>query len=438
MKKFREEDFMGELEAATRLRPSRASMFLLFSIMALVICFVIWAALSRVEEISRGQGSVVPSREIQVVQSLEGGVLEEILVSQGDFVEKGQILMRISDILFASEERGTEAQFLSLRAKRARLQAEAKSEDFVLPEDIAEKAPPIATNEMALYNSRQSELKNSYEILDQRIARAQADMAEANAQINRLSQSRRLLNEELAITREMVRKRAVPKLEEIRLNREIADIGGQINAESQRKSSLQAELNAANKEREGQKAKFESQALSELNEVETQISTLQESLKSIGDRVDRAELRSPVDGVVNNIALTTVGGVVEPAMKLVEIVPADDELKIVARVPPEEVAFLRPNLPAKVKISAYDPQKYGALDGKLVRIGANSVRDEEGNVFFEIEVRTDKNYLGSEEAPLPITPGMVADVEVITGKRTILEYLMKPLLRARDRALTER
>ena len=438
MKKFKEEDFMSELEAATRLRPSRASLFLLFAIIGLVLAFIGWASVSRVEEITRGQGSVVPSQEVQIVQSLEGGVLQEILIKQGDVVEKGQVLMRISDVLFASEERGAEAQFLGLRAKRARLMAEAKSEDFVLPEEIKEKTPRIAANEMALYESRQSELKNSYEILDERIARARADIAEANAQINRLSQSRKLLNQELDITREMVRKRAVPKLEEIRLNREIGDIGGQINAESQRRSSLQAELNAALKEREGQKAKFESQALSELNTVETQIATLQESLTSIGDRVDRTELRSPVDGIVNNIAITTVGGVVEPAMKLVEIVPVDDELKIIARVPPEEVAFLRPNLPVKVKISAYDPQKYGSLDGTLTRIGATSGSDGEGGAFFEIEVQTEKNYMGEEDNPLPITPGMVATVEVITGKRTILEYLLKPLLRARDRALTER
>lgn len=438
MKKFKEEDFMSELEAATRLRPSRASLFLLFAIIGLVLAFIGWASVSRVEEITRGQGSVVPSQEVQIVQSLEGGVLQEILIKQGDVVEKGQVLMRISDVLFASEERGAEAQFLGLRAKRARLMAEAKSEDFVLPEEIKEKTPRIAANEMALYESRQSELKNSYEILDERIARARADIAEANAQINRLSQSRKLLNQELDITREMVRKRAVPKLEEIRLNREIGDIGGQINAESQRRSSLQAELNAALKEREGQKAKFESQALSELNTVETQIATLQENLTSIGDRVDRTELRSPVDGIVNNIAITTVGGVVEPAMKLVEIVPVDDELKIIARVPPEEVAFLRPNLPVKVKISAYDPQKYGSLDGTLTRIGATSGSDGEGGAFFEIEVQTEKNYMGEEDNPLPITPGMVATVEVITGKRTILEYLLKPLLRARDRALTER
>ena len=438
MKKFKEEDFMSELEAAARLRPSRAATGLLFTIIFLVVAFVFWASLSRVEEITRGQGQVVPSRDIQIVQSLEGGIVEAILVKQGEIVKQGDVLLRISDVMFASQERGTEAQFLSLAAKKARLLAEANGADFVVPDEISTKVPQIAANEKALYESRQSELQNSYDILDQRIEKAQADLAEVNAQIGRLSQNRKSLSQELEITRDMVRKRAVPKLDEIRLSRELGDVNGQINAEVQRRSSLQAEVNAARKEREGQNAKFRSQALSELNEVETQISQLQESLKSIGDRVDRTEIRSPVDGVVNNIAINTVGGVVEPAMQLAEIVPTDDELKIVAKVPPEEVAFLRPNLPVKVKISAYDPQIYGALDGVLTRIGANSVRDGDGNVFFEIEVRTDKNYLGEPAQPLPITPGMVADVEVITGKRTILEYLLKPLLRARDRALTER
>lgn len=438
MRKFKEEDFMSELEAAARLRPSRTALVLLFTIISLVVAFMIWASLAKVEEITRGQGKVVPSQDIQIVQSLEGGIVEEILVRQGELVKKGDVLLRISDVMYTSQERGTEAQFLSLTAKKARLSAEARGEEYVVPGEIAQKVPQIAANETALYESRQSELQNSYEILDQRIEKAQADLAEVNAQISRLAQTRNSLGKELEITREMVRKRAVPQLEELRLSRELNDIKGQINAESQRRASLQAEVNAALKEREGQRAKFQSQALSELNEVETQIAQLQESLRSIGDKVDRTEIRSPVDGVVNNIAVNTVGGVVEPAMQLVEIVPTDDELKIVAQIAPEDVAFLRPDLPVKVKISAYDPQVYGALDGKLSRIGANSVRDNEGNVFFEIEVKTEKNYLGEEDNPLPITPGMVANVEVITGKRSILEYLIKPLLRARDRALTER
>lgn len=435
---MKDADFMSELEAATSLKPAFSSVLLLFSIVGLVVFGFLWAALSKVEEITRGQGQVVPSQEIQVVQSLEGGVLQEILVKEGELVKKDQILLRISDVQFSSQEKGTEARFLELEAKKARLKAEASGEPFVVPDEISAKAPQIAANEKALYDSRQKELQNAYAILDNKINKASADLSEVKAQIGRLHQNRSSLQEELDITREMVKKRAVPKLEEIRLERELNDVSGQINAQSQKKSGLEAELRGSEKERESQVDQFRSQALSELNGVETEIMGLKENLKSIGDWVSRAELRSPVDGVVNDIALSTIGGVVEPAQRLIEIVPVDDELKIIARVIPSEVAFLRPGQDVKVKITSYDSQRYGSLKGKLARIGASSVNDDEGNVFFEIEVRTDKNYMGSAEKPLPITPGMVAETEVITGKRTILEYLMKPILKARDRAFTER
>jgi len=436
--KIIETDFMSELDAAYSMRPNRAALLLLGSIIALVAFVFGWAAISQVEEITRAQGQVVPTKDIQVIQSLEGGVLEELLVQEGMRVNKGDILLRISDVQFSSEERGTQARTLSLKAKKARLEAEARGGEFKLPEDVLEKAPQIAANEKSLYQSRQNELENTYAILDDRITKATAEIAETRAQIARFSNSRKLLNDELKITSDLVKRRAVPKLEEMRLQREISDASGQINANVERRKALEAELEVAQKERTSQLDKFQSQALGELNEVETEIAGLKESLKSIGDRVDRAEVRAPVEGTINRIAIKTIGGVIEPAMKLVEIVPADDELKIIAKVQPNEIAFIRPGLPAKVKITAYDPQKYGSLDGELIRIGANSVSDAEGNSFFEIEVRTTDNFMGDADNPLPITAGMVADVEVITGKRTILEYLMKPFLRARNRAFTER
>ncbi len=431
-------DFMEELEAATRTRPSLTSNIMLIAISSFILLSMIWAGQSEIEEMTRGGGQVVPSQEVQVVQSLEGGILAELLVEDGDIVEKDQILLRINDVAFASEERGAEIQFLALQAKRVRLLAEANGETFEMLAEIKEKAPDVAVNEEALYKSRQQELDNAKSILNSRISKAQAELAEVKAKIARLADSRALLRQELAITQEMVKQRAVPKLEEIRLNREINDLSGQISESKQKQNGLEAELSAARKEREDQDAKFRSQALGELSKVETDIAQLQQSLTAIGDRVFRTELRSPVRGIVNKIALKTIGGVVEPAMRLVEIVPLDDSLKVIARVSPQDIAFLHPGQDVKVKVTAYDPQKYGALDGKLVRLGANSVTDRDGNVFFEIEVRTDKNHMGTEEHPLPITPGMVAEVEVITGKRTILEYLVKPVLRARDRALTER
>lgn len=431
-------EFMDELEAATRLKPTASSNLLLLSVLGFVVFFIGWAGLSKIEELTRGAGQVVPTSEIQIVQSLEGGILGELLVNEGDKVEKGQILLRISDVAFSSEERGAEYQSFALKAKKARLEAEAKGAPFTLPEDIVKDAPDIARNEEALFKSRQEEVSNRRSILDDKISRAKSELSELQAKIARLSDSRGLLQKELNITKEMVAKRAVPQLEEIRLQRELNDISGQIRESGERKSALDADLRSAEKERADVENKFKSQALGELNDVQTQLRKLDESLTAIGDRVFRTELRSPVDGVVNKIALKTIGGVIEPAMKLVEIVPMDDELKIMARVTPEEIAFLRPGQDVKVKITAYDPQRYGSLEGKLTRIGANSVTDREGNAFFEIEVRTDKNHLGPADAPLPITPGMVAQTEVITGKKSILEYLLKPVMRAKDRALTER
>lgn len=431
-------DFMSELEAATSLKPAFSAVFLLFAIAGFVIFIGIWASVSKVEEMTRGQGQVVPTQEIQVVQSLEGGILEELLVQEGAMVKKDDVLLRLSDVQFSSEERGTEARFLSLQAKKARLESEARGTEFIIPAEISEKSPQIAANEKSLYDSRQEELKKAYSILDDKISKAEADLEEVKAQVGRFSENRKHLQEELAITRDMVAKRAVPKLDEIRLERELSDISGQINAQSQRKAGLEADLRGTRSERASQEDRFRSQALTELNEVETDIVALQESLKSMGDKVDRAEIRAPVDGVVNKIAIKTIGGVIEPAMRLVEIVPVDDDLKIIAKVKPNDIAFLHPGQDAKVKITAYDAAIYGRLDGKLVRIGANSAADSEGEVFFEIEVQTDQNYLGDAEHPLPITPGMVAEVEVITGKRTILTYLLKPILRARGRAFTER
>ncbi len=434
---IRETDFMSDLHAAQEMKPHLASNIFLGSIAGFVVLFFIWAGFSQVEMLVRGQGQVVPTSEVQVVQSLEGGILQELLVAEGDRVEKGQILLRISDVMFSSEKGGAEAQSLSLRAKKARLEAEARNLVFAMPEDIVEKAPLIAANEKSLYESRQQELKNAVGMIDEKVNSATAEVAETRAQINRLSSSAGLLGQELKITRDMVAQKAVPKLEELRLSRELNDIQGQLRASQEKITGLEADLNSAKQQRKDQEDKFRSQALGELNAVETDIARLGENLKSIGDRVSRAELRSPVDGIINKITLKTIGGVIEPAQHLVEIVPLDEKLKIVARVLPRDIAFLRSDQDVNVKITAYDSQRYGSLNGKLVRIGANSVSDRDGNTFFEIEVHTDKNYMGSDQNKLPITPGMVAAIEVVTGKRTILEYLMKPFLQARDKALTE-
>ena len=430
--------YMDDLDAVQVMTPSRASELLLFFSAGFVVFCLVWASFSRVDEVTRGSGQVVPTIESQVIQSLEGGIVQELLAHDGDAVKKGQVLIRLRDIAVTSEARGAEARSLGLKARKARLEAEASGVDLTLPEDVKTKAPTIAANEMALYQSRQKELENALSILDEKIKRSSSDLDELRAQISRDSQNIGLLQQELTITSKMVAQNAVPKIEEIRLRRELSTAQGSLNAGRERQSGLEAELSSAKKQMEDQRDKFRSQALGELNQVETDIAGLSEAIKTIDDRVDRAEIRSPVDGIVNNMAVSTIGGIVEPAMKIAEIVPVGEDLKITARVTPDQIAFLKTGQPARVKITAYDSQRYGFLTGKLTRVGASSVSDPEGKIFFEIDVRTDKGHLGTDDHPLPITPGMVAEVDVITGKRTILQALMRPVLRLKDRALTER
>ena len=336
-------DFMDELSAATRLKPTFSSNVMLFAVAGLVFALVFWACFSEIEEITHGQGKVVPSQEVQIVQSLEGGVLEDILVREGEMVDKrSSVLMKVSDVAFVSEEKGTEIQSVALRAKRNRLLSEANGTlHFEVDADIAEKYPDIAANEKSLYLSRQEELENGRTILDSKIRAAQSQLGEVNAKIGRLQGSRSDLNKELKITREMVEKRAVPKLEQMRLERELNDISGKIREAEQERDGVQAELDRAEKERKDEEDQFKSKVLGELNEVEAKIAQLEQSLTEIGDRVSRTEIRSPVEGVVNKITIKTIGGIVEPAKPLMEVVPLDDELKITAQVLPQEIAFLK-------------------------------------------------------------------------------------------------
>jgi adhesin transport system membrane fusion protein len=430
--------FMDDLDAISFSSPRQASLVFLNTVCGLVVLFFIWAFFAHVDEITRGGGEVVPSRHSQIVQSLEGVILQELLVKEGDLVKKDQVLMRLKNVVFASEEKGAEAKLYSLTLRKARLEAEAKGTDFVVPDEMKAKSGNIAENEKNLFLSRQEEYQNALNMIENKIEGVSAQIEETKSQIARDGQNISLIQKELAITSKMVAQKAAPQIEEIRLRRELNDADGSLRAAQDKKSGLESDLSAAKKQKEDQEDKFRSQALGELNDVETELAGLQESLKGMGDRVDRAEIRSPVEGVVNNIAIRTVGGVVEPAMKLAEIVPVGDELKVQARVLPSDIAFLKVGQKARVKLTAYDSSRYGYLDGEVSRVGASSVNGQKGDVFFEIEVRTHKSYLGSPEHPLPITSGMVAEVNIITGKKTILEYLMRPFLRLKDRAFTER
>jgi adhesin transport system membrane fusion protein len=430
--------FMSELEAAHNLKPLFAAQVFLWAIAGFFFWMLLWAAFSQVDERVRGMGQVMPSSDVQVIQSLEGGILSEIMVTEGALVKKDQPLLRIADVQFAAESRGIEAVMMGMQAKQERLRAEAYGRAFVMPAEIAKKYPDIAANEEKLYRSRQSELNTALNIVGDEVHEAEANLSEVRAAIDKYSRGKGLLEHQLDIARKLVAQKAMPEIEKLKLERELNDVAGSLNGAYQSKQSQEARLSAAKQKEEERRGAFRSQALGELNEVESKLAGTKENLTSAADRVSRTELKSPVEGIVQKLYLRTIGGVIQPAQKLVEIVPAADDLVIRAKISPADVAFLKIGQDVKIKVTAYDSQIYGTLNGKLERISANTVEDQKGNIFFEIDVRADKNYLGTEDKPLRIFSGMVAETEVITGKRTILAYLLKPVLRTKDRAFTEK
>tara|TARA_R110002126_G_scaffold13118_1_gene55928 strand:+ start:166480 stop:167796 length:1317 start_codon:yes stop_codon:yes gene_type:complete len=431
-------EYMNAVEEARALSASTTSRLFLILIAALVVIFTLWASIFEIDELTRGSGQVIPSQERQIIQSLEGGILKELLVKEGDRVEKGQVLLRVSDLAFASEARGGAAQLFALKLKQARLEAEINATDFVIADEVKTQNKTLVENEISLYRSRQEELSNTVAIFEGRRKKSMANSAENGAVIKKETRNLALLNEELRATEKMVASRAMSKLDLTRLKRRVNEVRGNLNEAKEKAVGLQAEINALALEAKQKKDMFRTQALGELGEVKTKRVGLEESLKSIDDVVDRSSLRAPVAGIINAVSIKTIGGVIEPAKPLIEIVPMGDDLKISAKISPNDIAFISLDQKVKVRISAYDAQRYGLLNGQVSRIGASTISDGDGNVYFEVEVETDKNFLGSAAHKLPITPGMLADIDIITGRKTILSYLLRPVLRLKDRAFRER
>lgn len=425
--------------ALAETKPALVANILLISILAFFFWAFVWASLTELDEVTRGSGQVIPSSEVQVVQSLEGGLLSDLLVREGDQVEAGQVLARIDDVAFSAEQRGSKAEIYGLDAAIARLIAEANGTELTFPEEIRLERPDFVAAERALYEERAGKLQKSLEILDDEARQNQFEISETTAKINQLETNTRLVRQELNITAGLVKQGVVAEVEKIRLEQKLNQTAGELRQTREAIQRLEVELSANKLRREELIATFRSSAREQLNQRQVERAALTERQVSMDDRVRRTELRAPVAGEIKSIALKTEGGVVRAATDLIEIVPREDDLKISARIRPADIAFLHPGQDVRVKITAYDYTIFGSLPAKLERIGADTVIGDDNERYYEIEVRTDRNFLDGRTVGehLPIRPGMVAEVEILTGKRTILEYLLKPLTRIRERAMTE-
>lgn len=409
--------FANDIRSAVELRTPRTSRLVLLCTLALLVVGVIWAHFAVLDEVKRGNGKVISSRQTQVLQSLEGGLVLDILIREGDIVKQGQVLMRIDDTKFSADLGEVRERRASNAARVARLEAEVSgAETPKFSDELVKSSPQVVETERNLFLARVKKLSQDIDVLTQ--------------QETRLSGSLKLLSREVEITRNLYAQKVVPEIEMLRLERQATEIRGQLAETQSRIANI--------------KTAFKSQAEEDLAKSRGDLAVLEENIKSAQDRVRRADLKSPVNGIVNKLNVTTVGAVVQPGANLMDIVPLDDSLLVEGRIRPQDIAFIRPHQEAIVKITAYDSSVYGSLKGKVERISADTIADdkpergEKGETFYRVMVRTDKNHLGTAENPLPIIPGMVTTVEILTGAKSVLDYIIKPARMLRDEALRER
>lgn len=411
----------------------------LWAILGFFIIMIAWAALAEIDEVTRGDGKAIPSSRLQKIQNLEGGIVAEVFVHEGEVVNAGAPLLRLDDTRFRSNAGESEADRLALEARIQRLTAQVEGkETLTLSPNIMAKSPDITDGELALFASVNKRIQSELSALNEQLVQKKQELLDYQAKAEQYRCSLGLLQQEISLSEPLVAKGAISKVEVLRLRRSEVETRGQLESVTLAVPRAQAAIKEIESKMGEARGRYRSEALSQLNEARTDLSKTEASGKAIEDRVNRTLVTSPVRGIVQQLMVNTIGGVIQPGNDIVEIVPLDDTLLVEAKIRPQDIAFLRPGQEAVVKFTAYDYTIYGGLKGKLEQISPDTVTDKEGKSFYVIRLRTEKNHLGSDENPLIIIPGMVASVDIITGKKTILAYLLKPILRARAEAFRER
>lgn len=426
------------IERPEDIKPAISASLLVAVVALFVVCFIVWAGFAQLDKVTRGDGRVIPSRQIQVVQNLEGGIIKDILVRQGDRVKAGDVLLRMDGVAFDAEFRKTREEYLSLAARFIRLEAEADLRPPVFPEDLLREAPDYVAAERALAAGRRNDLEVRLSILSSRLDQRRQALAEAQAAAANAEKAMTLARAEHEIVEPLVSRGLQPRVELVRADQRLTAAQGERDLARLAMERSRQAITETEREIDSTRLQFKAEALEALTEVKRQRDLLQRAMPAMEDRVERTDVRSPLGGIVNRVLVHTIGGVAQPGMPLVEVVPLDDTLLVEARIRPEDIAFLAPGLEARVKLTAYDFAVYGAIPATVEHISADAVTDEKGERFYIAQVRTTRPSIGKPGGEdLPILPGMVAQVDILTGKRSILDYILTPIVRVRDTAFRE-
>ena len=431
--------YITDVNSASLYGASIQSHIILWLAVSFVVIAIIWASFAELDEVTRGTGKTTPSSHIQIIQNLEGGILAEILVKEGQMVTKGQPLLQLDAVRFSSSLNENKLKYYELLATTARLTAEVESNTLVIPKEVLTIAPEIAQNAEQLFTSRRNELHANTKILDEQIIQRGQELIELRAKAGQISRSYKLLKEEVDMSAPLVDEGAMSRVELLRIQREANDLKGQLTAARLSIPRIKSALDEAKNKLSETKIRFQTKALEELNQAKAELDRTSESTLALEDRVTRTRVLSPVKGIIKQLKITTIGGVIQPGMDLVEIVPLEDQLLIEAEIRPADIAFLHPGQKAMIKLTAYDFSIYGGLEAELEHISADTITNEEnGESYYIIRLRTTKNYLEKNGAKLNIIAGMTAEVDILTGKKSVLDYILKPILKAQQRALRER
>ncbi len=422
-------------DAMSRAKTQRAQLIVRAAVVVIVLLLV-WAALAKVDEITKGDARVISSRQLQLVQSFDGGVVSEILVKEGQVVEKGQLLLKIDETRATSGVRESAAQGFALRARLARLRALAEGAAFQPPppgDSPDEKR--ILEEERRLYETRLSELNTMLAINQQQLQQKQQELGEMRSRKASAERSLDLTQQELAKTRPLLASGAVSEVDILRLEGAVSKTRGDSEQSSAQIARVQASIGEGQRKIQETELTFRNEARKEMADVMGKLNALNQGAVALTDKVDKSQIKSPLRGRVQRLLANTVGGVVQPGKDIVEIVPLDDVLVLEAKVLPRDIAFIRPGQGATVKFTAYDFSIYGGMEAEVENISPDTVVDEKGNAFYLVRVRTTRPSFSDK---LPIIPGMTAEVDILTGNKTVMSYLLKPVLKGKAYALRER
>ncbi|MCP5373211.1 MAG: HlyD family type I secretion periplasmic adaptor subunit [Hyphomicrobiales bacterium] len=407
-------------------------------VMLLLTGALAWAYMAQLEEVAVASGEVVPQGKLKVIQHLEGGIIEELYVQEGDTVKEGQPLAQLDLGSGGTNREELQVRLDGLLLDRAKLEAEAHDKPLEFPKDVAERRPSQVVAQRQAFDARQRELESSLNVLKEQARQRELDIRELEARERAVNKNLKLAQRRFAMSKSLLADGLTSKMEHLTLEAEVESMEGERQSLAQAVPKARAALAESRQRLAEGRIRFQREAQDELGKTVQSIDRIMELLSQADKQDLRTEIKSPIDGVVKNMRYNTIGGVVRPGEPIMEIVPTGENLVVEAKLSPTDRGYVTEGQPARVKISTYDFVRYGSLDGTVIRVAPDSTTDQSGMPFFRVIIETKKTFLGKEEGKLPIVPGMQAIVDIRTGRKSVLEYLVKPVLKLRHEAFRER